>query len=158
MPAGARRTQARGFTLLELGMVIAVIAVLSTVILMGRGYFDIAKVGTTVELVDSIRRAGRLWSERNRGGVSFAGIDLNAITSGATPLLRPPLQTPWNGAVTLGAANDPDGQPTFMRIDVCTPTDMLGDDLEAQINRFGPVERGNGGCGCETCRVSVTTR
>jgi prepilin-type N-terminal cleavage/methylation domain-containing protein len=64
----------RGFTLIELGIVIAVIAVLATVVLFGRGFIQAARASKTSEGLDVVRK----------GANTIAGIQGGVITSSAT--------------------------------------------------------------------------
>src|SRR5688500_7059667 len=104
------RRGARGFTLVELGIVIAVIAVLATIVLWGRGVVRGSQTGAAIQLVDSVRRAARIWAERNNMGRDFAGITLNALTAPPAPqapLLRN-VDTPWrDGSLAVSIGGNP---------------------------------------------------
>lgn len=52
------RRHPKGFSLIELGIVIAVIAVLAAVVIFGRGFIAAGRVSKTVEGFNTIRKAG----------------------------------------------------------------------------------------------------
>ncbi len=60
-----------GFSLVELGIVIAVIAVLAGVVITGMGYFRAARQRTAVDLVLTIRGAARQYALRHQAGLRF---------------------------------------------------------------------------------------
>ena len=57
MKKNLRKKSEAGFTLIELGIVIAVIAILATVVLVGKGFIDSSKVSKAVDAVDVLRKA-----------------------------------------------------------------------------------------------------
>lgn len=68
-PSGLRR-HARGFSLIELGIVIAVIAVLASVVIFGRGFITAGRVSKTVEAINTIRKAGAAYAGLQGGTVA----------------------------------------------------------------------------------------
>ncbi len=63
------RTESRGFTLIELGIVIAVIAVLATVVIFGLGFLQGSRVTKTTEAVNAIRKAASTFAGLSGGTV-----------------------------------------------------------------------------------------
>jgi prepilin-type N-terminal cleavage/methylation domain-containing protein len=117
------RPQPRGFSLLELGMVLAVIGVLVAAVLTGRGFVNAAKMGSAGKLLESLQKSGRVWSERER-----AGLDFNGISAGVLPGVPPGLETPWGAsgaeAITVSSTSDPSGScaaETCMRTCIQVP-------------------------------------
>jgi prepilin-type N-terminal cleavage/methylation domain-containing protein len=99
--AGARalsRMQA-GFSLVELGIVIAVIATLSLIVIASKGYITAAKKKAAIDLVNAIRTAGEQFSMRHNNGVSFSGRNQNQQLSlkalQGQFFLPQNLKTPW---------------------------------------------------------------
>ncbi len=107
---GGTRIEA-GFSLVELGIVIAVIAVLGAVVLMGRGFIYAAKYKSAIDMISALRTASREFSIRNNGGASYTppgmGVGPNVLSldvlrgQGFVPQQ---MQTnPWGGSVSVAA-------------------------------------------------------
>lgn len=106
------RRRSRGFSLIELGIVIGVIAVLFTSVMVLRGFKQSARISAGIQLVDTLEKAARSWSERhtNRtgfvaalpvGGISIANLE-------ADGLIGPNTVTPWNTVVRITPSLDPE--------------------------------------------------
>lgn len=67
-----------GFSLIELGIVVAVIAVLATVVIMGRGYTAAARVTKANELVNVTQRAITIYANAGNDG-SAVGVTLATL-------------------------------------------------------------------------------
>jgi prepilin-type N-terminal cleavage/methylation domain-containing protein len=65
------RRRRHGFSLIELGIVIAVIVVLAGVVITGAGYFRVARQRTAVDLVLTIRKAARQYALRHSKGLAY---------------------------------------------------------------------------------------
>jgi prepilin-type N-terminal cleavage/methylation domain-containing protein len=71
--ARRRRRHPRGFSLIELGIVIAVIAVLATVVIFGRGFIAAGRITKAVEATDVIRKGASTLSGLAGGTLTPAG-------------------------------------------------------------------------------------
>jgi len=100
-PPTSARSRPLGFSLIELGIVIAVITVLGAVIIASKGYIVAAKKQTAVELVKTLRTAAQGFAMRHNNGVAFAktagsskdDLDFGFLMSeGFLPV---PTTTPW---------------------------------------------------------------
>jgi hypothetical protein len=60
-----------GFTTLELGITLCILAVLATIVLLARGFLDAARQQATIVLVQSVRSEAREWSKRNCASLSY---------------------------------------------------------------------------------------
>jgi prepilin-type N-terminal cleavage/methylation domain-containing protein len=60
------RASERGFSLIELGIVIAVIAVLASVVIVGRGFINSSRTGKAAEALSTIRKAGAVYTSSQR--------------------------------------------------------------------------------------------
>lgn len=58
--------------MIEIGIVLAVIAVLGTAVIASRGYIMAARRKTAIDLVLAIRNASRQWALRHQGGLRYA--------------------------------------------------------------------------------------
>jgi prepilin-type N-terminal cleavage/methylation domain-containing protein len=90
----------RGFTLLEVGIVIAVVAVLAAMVLLARGFRDSARAHNALQLLKSIRDGAQKWAQRNNAGLHYAGISAAVTANGWATLPGVPsgIQSPWNDA------------------------------------------------------------
>jgi len=66
-----RPRHVRGFSLIELGIVIAVIAVLGSVVILSTGYFRAARVKAGTDLIQTLYTSSRQWAIRYRSGLSY---------------------------------------------------------------------------------------
>jgi prepilin-type N-terminal cleavage/methylation domain-containing protein len=79
----------RGFTLIELGIVIAVIAVLATVVLMGRGFINSSRTTKAVEALATVRKGASTIAGLQGGTIAvstaneMAGLQARALVPGA---------------------------------------------------------------------------
>lgn len=101
MPVRWRRRQ-RGFSLIELGIVLSVIAILAAIVIGSAGYFRAARERTAVDLVLTIRKASQQYSMRHLKGVAYGvstaqGIPQNTTLTGlqAENFLPTNVTTPW---------------------------------------------------------------
>lgn len=106
VPRQARRR--RGFSLVELGIVIAVIAVLTGVVIAGAGFFRGARQRTGVDLVLTLRGAAKQFSMRHQSGLRY-GTSLDQVGTPdnvslkqlmADNFLPQVVATPWNDPAT----------------------------------------------------------
>jgi len=63
----------KGFTLIELGIVIAVIAILATVVLMGRGFLEASRVSKVIETINTVGKGCAVYAGANGGVLPNAG-------------------------------------------------------------------------------------
>ncbi|MEL6545308.1 MAG: prepilin-type N-terminal cleavage/methylation domain-containing protein [Myxococcota bacterium] len=86
----------RGFTLIELGIVVAVIAVLATVVVTARGFMEASRVSSSVQLTTALRDAARGYSTRNNGGASFVGLTGISELVGPNSFFETVPRDPWD--------------------------------------------------------------
>ncbi len=67
IPVGLRRRMRRGFSLVELGIVIAVIAVLAAVVIFGRGFISAARITKAVDAANTARKAASTFAGTSGG-------------------------------------------------------------------------------------------
>ena len=72
---GQRRLAARGFTLVELVVCMAIMMVLMTVVLIGKGFLDDSREDQTVTTVLALQSAAVVWSERTNHGWGYSSVD-----------------------------------------------------------------------------------
>jgi type II secretory pathway pseudopilin PulG len=107
----------RGFSLVELGITLGVIAVLTSVVLVSRGYLNAAKLKTAGDLVQTLRTAGRDHSKRHFRGLGFGtpgqgnppALSLQSLRGSG--LVPENVRTPWKNqgsAKESGVAIVPD--------------------------------------------------
>ena len=159
----------RGFSLIELGVVISVIAVMSSVVLLSRGYLNSAKQKAAGDLVQAVRNGARQHAQRNFKGLGFGtpgsttppAVSMTALR--AAGLIPENIKTPWK---SQGTANDsgvgvvPDsglgnavasakcGGFTCVRVCVEVPDQETCDDMKKQFEQSSLVtECKANGCG-----------
>ncbi|HEY3451480.1 MAG TPA: prepilin-type N-terminal cleavage/methylation domain-containing protein [Myxococcales bacterium] len=102
------RRHARGFSLIELGIVIAVIAVLAAVVIFGRGFIAAGRVSKAVEGFNSIRKAGATLAGLRGGSFSgsAAGNEITGMGKRGLLSLPNPADTTWTmaGGPDVGTA------------------------------------------------------
>lgn len=103
------RRRARGFSLIELGIVIAVIAVLAAVVIFGRGFITAARVTKAVEASNTVRK----------GASTFAGLLGGTLRTTGQNQLAPLQQRGLLPALTNGVwvvAGSPQALPDAIQI------------------------------------------
>jgi len=169
------RTASRGFSLIELGIVIAVVAVLGTVVILGKGYITAAKKQSCVELVQTLRTAARAFAMRHNNGVSFGSQRKPAdnVAFGflmSEGFLPTPTTTPWGSTQidvlpdggarcsTLGGSDCANRCAGLACVYIRFPVDdaMTCKDLEAQLGAGGSGR--NIAAKCTAGRLEIVTR
>ena len=96
------KKQQEGFTLIELGIVVAIIALLSTSVLLGKGFIDASKISRAAEAVEKTRIAVETYIGRNGGNWEMVEyLEYNGL---ATKLVDRKLvpEMPWQvGAIEI---------------------------------------------------------
>ena len=143
----------RGFTTVELGIVLAVIAVLTTVVIMGRGFILASREAAAVQLIERLRGAARLWTSRNTGGLQYTG-----ITAGALPGIAPGVTTPWGSTVfTVTAESNPSvscAGDACLRLCVAMPSAVVCAETASQVPNALATDC-SGSCGGGPCLCVV---
>lgn len=67
----------RGFSLIELGIVIAIIGILATIVLVGRGFLTSSRASKAIELIRTVHSAVNFYTANH--GDTTAGIDLPTL-------------------------------------------------------------------------------
>ena len=169
----------RGFSIVELGIVITVISVLASVVLVSRGYLNSAKQKTAGDLVQTLREAGREHAKRHFKGLSFGtpgqttppALSMQALRgAGQVP---ENVRTPWKSQGTAkdsGVSIVPDngvGTPlqtkcadyTCMRICMETPDKENCDDMVKQFQNIALYAKcEQSGCGLTGHVVNIISR
>ncbi len=100
------RRHPRGFSLIELGIVIAVIAVLAAVVIFGRGFISAGRVSKTVEGFNAVRKAGATLAGLRGGSFSgdarSQGNEINGLGRRGLLSLKNPSDNTWTMAGTTG--------------------------------------------------------
>jgi len=81
--------QQRGFTLIELGIVVAVIAVLATVVLMGKGFIDSSRVTKLHEAMEVVKKGASTIAGMQGGTITTSAAGANELTNMRTRNLIP---------------------------------------------------------------------
>ncbi|HEY3451479.1 MAG TPA: type II secretion system protein [Myxococcales bacterium] len=152
----------RGFSLIELGIVIAAIAVLSTVVLLGSGFMNAAKARNAMELISTLRQAAKQFAARNNNGVTYYDTKasppdkhkLSLKSLGKENLVPDPLLSPWGTGVAIEPDQSTDASKcrdyTCMKICVATPEEdgcVTCDDIRKQFSGNSIQATCGSGCG-----------
>jgi type II secretory pathway pseudopilin PulG len=156
-----RRQQAtravRGFTLLEIGVSLACIAVLLIVVAGSKGFLDNSKLRNPVDSVRTLQRAAFAWVERQPPSHhGYLGLDIGQLcVEGLLPTRDPAdvaacgYKTAWGDAFVFTP------QWNFLSIGFCTPSVELATDAKKMMNNMGSVTMPGGACACAGCYVEV---
>lgn len=157
-----RRGQ-RGFSLIELGIVIAVIAVLAAVVIFGRGFIAAGRITKAVEASNTIRKSASAYAGLQGGALSqpAVGTGLKAL---ADRQLLPPLFPADGFWYVSGAAGTTDsisitavhfgqqGVNNVVAIKVKTPSQAMAQDVynsvkhDQNLNKAGLAVSGSATC------------
>lgn len=97
----------RGFSLIELGIALGVVAVLAVLIISARGFMEAARQSNAVQLVSTLFSDSLQWAKRQCNGVAFQCPAGGSVSLAALyPPARQP-QTPWGSSQV--AVNPVDG-------------------------------------------------
>lgn len=121
-----RRKREQGFTLIELGIVVAVIAVLATVILFGRGFLESTRISKAVETVTMLQKAANTFAQTGTPpGTVPATLTLANLQ--ARQLVPPNINNAVSGySFAIARVNQ-----TQYRVTVTCPTNVAATDLGA---------------------------
>jgi len=157
-PYRSFRASERGFSLIELGIVIAVIAVLASVVIVGRGFINSSRTGKAAEALSTVRKAGAVYTSSQRAD----SVD-NEIAALQARDLMPKLPTDPAGSWTMTGTGATAFRATSVRfvqvgngwgvaINVTAPDTIMAEDLiklvsaDPAFHTSGPF--GAGGVTC----------
>ncbi len=162
----------RGFSLVEFGIVLAVIAVMAGVTIGSVGYFKASRQRTAVDLVLTLRKAAVQFMQRHSRGLAY-GVSANTnnpqnVTmkglrgEGFVPVNT---STPWGDALAEDAVIPSDGSSigasalcsgyTCVTISIPVPADECTEGTIAEALRGNAVVNG---ISCTNSRLTVTMR
>jgi prepilin-type N-terminal cleavage/methylation domain-containing protein len=169
-----RRRSRRGFSLIELGIVIAVIAVLAAVVVFGRGFILAARVTKAVDASNTIRKAASTFAGVNGGALTNStASQLVALSQRGLIAPLPTGTTTWTvsgsagstDAVTvtdirLGQITGTSGAGNAVLIRITTPTPSMAQDILTAVKDDknivpGGVTLGGGTCQNPTAAVAA---
>lgn len=138
----------KGFTLIELAIVIAVIAILASVIVKGRGMIEHSKVSATAEQMKNIREAAISWKYM-KGQSDYTGITNTELTN-RNLCKTDDFTNKWGGATTVAA--DATNARKLQITSAGMPNDTVcGDVLDMVETYFGSdVDTTNSSCSSGT--------
>jgi type II secretory pathway pseudopilin PulG len=156
------RARPHGFSVVELGISLAMVSVLAGVVLVSRGLIATARHQSTVDLLQSTREAARQWAARQCNGLGYQ------CTIGGSTTLRKLSWTemsglpaagpvsPWSTArMTLvpesASASCGGAIPSCMRIEVAVPDVTRCSDLEKTVAPPGSPEKNWSGIISASC-------
>jgi Tfp pilus assembly protein PilE len=140
-----RRRGESGFTVLELGIAVGVMAVLMIGVIGSRGYVLASRIGATVQMVDTLRKTSRAYAERHNSSASFSGVSLASLE--ADGFIEPGLVTPFETAVSVG----PDVTAEHIIIQFAAPDAPTRDSCVSALDDSGTVSTAG-------LNISVVTR
>ncbi|MEE8409911.1 MAG: type II secretion system protein [Myxococcota bacterium] len=164
----------RAFSLIELALVMACVAIMASIVFATAGYITDAETKSTLAKVSSLKKATHAWSKRRRAGHGYAlapypdSISVQAlITEGLIPDEDPTagrnVWTAWGTdlppiRMQAGGPNQPGVGATQFMIYICAPTVEAAVDFERMMGDIAVSHRryGGGGCPCSTCVFELT--
>jgi prepilin-type N-terminal cleavage/methylation domain-containing protein len=153
----------RGFTLIELGIVIGVMAILATVVLMGKGFIDAAKQTKAMQTINSLVSASRTYAKQVNGGVSYETVSLlcmgpdlasGGVACGTNILPSATVENPWGLAdCEFGVQVESIVPFTSVIVSICVPNGTVGLEMNTAFASSGIA----GGCiaGAVPCTFSL---
>lgn len=169
-----RRLSRRGFSLIELGIVIAVIAVLAAVVVFGRGFILAARVTKAVDASNTVRKAASTFAGVNGGSLGAVAAQNQLVPLSQRGLIAalPNNQPPWtvSGAagstdavaiadVRLGQTAGATGQGNAVAIRITAPTASMAQDILTAVRDDKNIVPGGptiGGLACQNPTAAVT--
>jgi len=131
----------RGFSIVEVGIALAIMSVLVVGVIISQGFRESARVSNTVRQILDIQKAAYQYSYRYRRGLDYSGLSNAELlaSGGATintskPLYDAPLETAWGQPVTL--AQDP-ADRTYFIMTIPVPDGNIKADLKASVAGVG---------------------
>ena len=117
-------------TLIEMAIVLAIMGVLVSVVLLGRGFIQSSRTASAAQFVNTVRDAARSYAARVNGSRDFAGVSWSAL--GTLELLPPQAATPWGQVPAVDAwATD----ASYLSLRLCVPSAVVCDDLRVLLGR-----------------------
>ncbi len=118
-----------GFTIIEIGLILAVLGVLVSGVIVMAGFISSSKVGSAIQMVNTIQNAAREYAKRKNYSLNFNGV--TKATLQAEHLLPDPFESPFDTAVSI----TPEGIPADrIRIQFSVPKREACIDLRAAVS------------------------
>lgn len=176
---GLRRRMRRGFSLVELGIVIAVIAVLAAVVIFGRGFIQSARVTKAVDASNTARKGAATFAGvqgglfKNPGNQMVQLADrglvpaLRGVGAAAVWLISGDSPTDTNNSIIvqqIGVGQITNGtaaRANAVRVQISLPTGTMATDLVSAVrddpNYFNGTAGGNTGAACTEASFTSTS-
>ncbi len=147
-----------GFTLMEVGLILGVIAVLSVGVITASGFINASRVSGTIQMINTVQLAAREFVKRANRGQSFANIT-NATLADEN-LLPADLKSPFDTAVTIASYPPAEPVPDGISIKFRVPDQETCFDLRAATSKMAkwPPPPANNCFGCNNCEIILLSR
>jgi type II secretory pathway pseudopilin PulG len=142
-----------GFSLIELGITMAVIVVLTTSVFVARGFLESARVSNAARQVNTIRRAAKIYADRYKNGLNYSEISSDKLLGGGADGIKilETLDSPWKERVEV----DPIGAGDTFRITIKTPDKATCESLRDSLNAM-KIDVSATNCGA-TMVIAITS-
>lgn len=134
-----RRWRVRGFSLIEVLIVLTAVAALLAMLMPGTGVLDTARAGRVRQEIETLRGASERWLERGR--LDYSGLSLAALTGEGLLPSGWTGSAPWGGSYTVGPVT---GTPTRLQIDVTAIPAAMATRLASQLATAGYLASATG--------------